>query len=141
MGPVTPGVQGEHQHHTIRVGRGRSDRIPALSGRPAGGAVRPEQLGRAAVRAARRRAGVEKRRISLPLPQYAKLRGFTEANDIYIETALALGGKLSAGLQMTYNTDLLIVGGSPSNGFLRHSHVYAQISAAEPLLGLRWTQR
>ncbi len=36
-------------------------------------------------------AGVEKRRISLPLPQYGKLSGFTEANDIFIETALELG--------------------------------------------------
>jgi len=37
------------------------------------------------------RAGVEKRRISLPLAQYAKLSGFTEANGIYIDTALELG--------------------------------------------------
>jgi alkylresorcinol/alkylpyrone synthase len=36
-------------------------------------------------------AGVEKRRITLPLPQYGKLSGFTEANDIFIETALELG--------------------------------------------------
>jgi alkylresorcinol/alkylpyrone synthase len=36
-------------------------------------------------------AGVDTRRISLPLEQYGKLSGFTEANDIYIETALELG--------------------------------------------------
>jgi len=36
-------------------------------------------------------AGVETRRIAIPLAQYGKLRGFTEANDIYIETALELG--------------------------------------------------
>lgn len=36
-------------------------------------------------------AGVQTRRIALPLPQYGKLSGFTEANDIYIETALELG--------------------------------------------------
>jgi alkylresorcinol/alkylpyrone synthase len=36
-------------------------------------------------------AGVEKRRLALPLPQYGKLSGFTEANDIFIETALELG--------------------------------------------------
>jgi alkylresorcinol/alkylpyrone synthase len=36
-------------------------------------------------------AGVAKRRISLPLRQYGELSGFTEANDIFIETALDLG--------------------------------------------------
>lgn len=36
-------------------------------------------------------AGVEKRRIALPLPQYGKLSGFTEANDTFIEVALTLG--------------------------------------------------
>jgi alkylresorcinol/alkylpyrone synthase len=36
-------------------------------------------------------AGVEKRRIALPLPQYGELSGFTEANDIFIEVALELG--------------------------------------------------
>jgi len=36
-------------------------------------------------------AGVEKRRIAIPLPEYAKLSGFTEANDKYIEVALTLG--------------------------------------------------
>jgi alkylresorcinol/alkylpyrone synthase len=36
-------------------------------------------------------AGVEKRRIALPLPQYGKLSGFTEANDMFIEVALTLG--------------------------------------------------
>jgi alkylresorcinol/alkylpyrone synthase len=36
-------------------------------------------------------AGVEKRRIALPLSQYGKLSGFTESNDIFIETALELG--------------------------------------------------
>ena len=36
-------------------------------------------------------AGVEKRRIAMPLADYGTLRGFTEANDIFIETALELG--------------------------------------------------
>jgi alkylresorcinol/alkylpyrone synthase len=36
-------------------------------------------------------AGVEKRRIALPLPQHGKLSGFTEANDTFIEVALTLG--------------------------------------------------
>jgi hypothetical protein len=45
------------------------------------------------------------------------------------------GGKRSAGLQLTYDADLLIVGGGPSNGFLRRSHVFAQIAAAEPASG------
>ena len=36
-------------------------------------------------------AGVQKRRIALPLPQYGKLSGFTEANDTFIEVALTLG--------------------------------------------------
>lgn len=36
-------------------------------------------------------AGVQTRRLTLPLPQYGKLSGFTEANNIFIETALELG--------------------------------------------------
>ncbi len=36
-------------------------------------------------------AGVQKRRIALPLAEYGKLSGFTEANDTYIEIALKLG--------------------------------------------------
>jgi alkylresorcinol/alkylpyrone synthase len=36
-------------------------------------------------------AGVQTRRIALPLSRYGKLNGFTEANDIFIETALELG--------------------------------------------------
>jgi alkylresorcinol/alkylpyrone synthase len=36
-------------------------------------------------------AGVEKRRIAMPLADYGTLSGFTEANDIFIETALELG--------------------------------------------------
>jgi alkylresorcinol/alkylpyrone synthase len=36
-------------------------------------------------------AGVEKRRIALPLADYAKLSGFTEANDTFIDVALTLG--------------------------------------------------
>ena len=35
-------------------------------------------------------AGVEKRRLALPLAQYASLSGFTEANDIYIDVAMTL---------------------------------------------------
>jgi alkylresorcinol/alkylpyrone synthase len=36
-------------------------------------------------------AGVEKRRIAIPLQQYGELSGFTEANDTFIEVALELG--------------------------------------------------
>jgi alkylresorcinol/alkylpyrone synthase len=36
-------------------------------------------------------AGVQNRRLAIPLAQYGKLSGFTEANDIFIETALELG--------------------------------------------------
>jgi alkylresorcinol/alkylpyrone synthase len=36
-------------------------------------------------------AGVEKRRIALPLADYAKLSGFTEANNTFIDVALTLG--------------------------------------------------
>jgi len=36
-------------------------------------------------------AGVEKRRIALPLSRYGELSGFTEANDTFIEVALTLG--------------------------------------------------
>ncbi|MBV8181927.1 MAG: type III polyketide synthase [Mycobacterium sp.] len=36
-------------------------------------------------------AGVQTRRVSLPLSQYGKLTGFTEANDIFIDTALEIG--------------------------------------------------
>lgn len=35
-------------------------------------------------------AGVEKRRIALPLAEYGTLSGFTEANDIYIDVAMTL---------------------------------------------------
>ncbi len=36
------------------------------------------------------KAGVERRRIALPLPEYGKLSGFTEANDVYIDVAMTL---------------------------------------------------
>ncbi|MBV8860942.1 MAG: type III polyketide synthase [Mycobacterium sp.] len=36
-------------------------------------------------------AGVQTRRIAIPLAQYGTLSGFTEANDIFIDTALELG--------------------------------------------------
>jgi alkylresorcinol/alkylpyrone synthase len=35
--------------------------------------------------------GVQTRRVALPLAQYGKLSGFTEANDIFVATALDLG--------------------------------------------------
>jgi alkylresorcinol/alkylpyrone synthase len=50
-------------------------------------------------------AGVEKRRIALPLADYGKLSGFTEANDTYIDVAMTLAERAilsalaSAGLQ------------------------------------------
>ncbi len=36
------------------------------------------------------RAGVEKRRLALPLDEYGSLSGFTEANNIYIDVAMTL---------------------------------------------------
>ncbi|WP_343576112.1 type III polyketide synthase [Mycobacterium sp.] len=36
-------------------------------------------------------AGVQQRRIAMPLADYGTVSGFTEANDIFIETALTLG--------------------------------------------------
>jgi alkylresorcinol/alkylpyrone synthase len=50
-------------------------------------------------------AGVEKRRIALPLAEYGRLSGFTEANNIYIDVATTLGERAilaaldSAGLE------------------------------------------
>jgi alkylresorcinol/alkylpyrone synthase len=50
-------------------------------------------------------AGVEKRRIALPLAEYGRLSGFTEANNIYIDVAITLGERAilaaldSAGLE------------------------------------------
>jgi alkylresorcinol/alkylpyrone synthase len=50
-------------------------------------------------------AGVEKRRIAIPLARYLELSGFTEANDIYIDVAMTLAERAilsaldSAGLQ------------------------------------------
>src|SRR5262245_45236660 len=36
-------------------------------------------------------SGVQTRRIALPLPEYGRLRGFTEANNTFIDVALDLG--------------------------------------------------
>jgi alkylresorcinol/alkylpyrone synthase len=50
-------------------------------------------------------AGVEKRRIALPLAEYGTLSGFTEANNVYIDVAMTLGERAilaaldSAGLE------------------------------------------
>jgi predicted naringenin-chalcone synthase len=83
--------RGERQHHAIRVHRGGSHRISTASGRPAGGTVGPDRLRRAEFERFGASAGVDKRRIALPLSQYGQLSGFTESNDIFIETALELG--------------------------------------------------
>jgi alkylresorcinol/alkylpyrone synthase len=92
MGPVTPGVQGGNANTTpsasvaavaIEFPPHRVDQREALSGLTNFGGPQFDRFGAS--------AGVENRRISLPLSQYGQLSGFTEANEIFIETALELG--------------------------------------------------
>jgi alkylresorcinol/alkylpyrone synthase len=92
MGPVTPGVQGGNANTTpsasvaavaIEFPPHRVGQREALSGLTGLGGPEFDRFGDS--------AGVQNRRISLPLSQYGQLSGFTEANEIFVETALELG--------------------------------------------------
>jgi alkylresorcinol/alkylpyrone synthase len=92
MRPVTPSVQGGNANTTpsasvaavaIEFPPYQVGQQEALSGLSSLGGPQFDRFGA--------RAGVEKRRISLPLARYAELSSFTETNDIYIDTALELG--------------------------------------------------
>jgi alkylresorcinol/alkylpyrone synthase len=92
MRPVIPGVQGEKANTTpsasvaavaVEFPPHQVGQQEALSGLTGFGGPQFDRFGAS--------AGVQTRRISLPLPQYGKLGGFTEANDIFIETAMELG--------------------------------------------------
>jgi alkylresorcinol/alkylpyrone synthase len=92
MGPVTPGVQGGNANKTpsasiaavaIEFPPHRVGQQEALSGLTNFGGPQFDRFGAS--------AGVENRRISLPLSQYGQLSGFTEANEIFVQTALELG--------------------------------------------------
>src|ERR1700761_5919327 len=91
MRPVTPGVQERNANPasasiaavTIEFPPHQVGQQEALSGLTGFGGPQFDRFGAS--------AGVQTRRIALPLPQYGKLSGFTEANDIFIETALELG--------------------------------------------------
>jgi alkylresorcinol/alkylpyrone synthase len=92
MRPVTPGVQGGNANTTpsasvaavaIEFPPHQVGQREALSGLTGLGGPQFDRFGAS--------AGVEKRRIALPLSQYGQLSGFTESNDIFIETALELG--------------------------------------------------
>ena len=92
MRPVTPGVQGGNANTTpsasvaavaIEFPPHRVGQREALSGLTNFGGPQFDRFGAS--------AGVQNRRISLPLSQYGQLSGFTEANEIFVETALELG--------------------------------------------------
>jgi alkylresorcinol/alkylpyrone synthase len=92
MPPVTPGEQGGNANTTpsasiaavaIEFPPHQVGQREALSGLTGFGGPQFDRFGAS--------AGVEKRRIALPLSQYGQLSGFTESNDIFIETALELG--------------------------------------------------
>src|ERR1700729_4273927 len=92
MGPVTPGVQGGNANTTPSVSVAavaiefpphQVGQREALSGLTGLGGPQFDRFGES--------AGVQPRRISLPLSQYGQLSGFTEANEIFVETALELG--------------------------------------------------
>ncbi|MFZ0230220.1 MAG: type III polyketide synthase, partial [Mycobacterium sp.] len=92
MCPVTPGEQGGNANTTpsasvaavaIEFPPHQVGQREALSGLTGFGGPQFDRFGAS--------AGVRTRRISLPLSQYGKLSGFTDANDIFIETALELG--------------------------------------------------
>jgi alkylresorcinol/alkylpyrone synthase len=92
MRPVTPGEQGGNANTTpsasiaavaIEFPPHQVGQREALSGLTGLGGPQFDRFGAA--------AGVEKRRIALPLSRYSQLSGFTESNDIFIETALELG--------------------------------------------------
>ena len=92
MGPVTPGVQGGNANSTpsasvaavaIEFPPHQVGQREALSGLTGLGGPQFDRFADS--------AGVQTRRISLPLSQYGQLSGFTEANEIFVETALELG--------------------------------------------------
>jgi alkylresorcinol/alkylpyrone synthase len=92
MRPVTPGEQGGNANTTpsasiaavaIEFPPHQVGQREALSGLTGFGGPQFDRFGAS--------AGVEKRRVALPLSQYGQLSGFTESNDIFIETALELG--------------------------------------------------
>jgi alkylresorcinol/alkylpyrone synthase len=92
MGPVTPGVPGGNANTTpsasvaavaIEFPPHQVGQREALSGLTGLGGPQFDRFGDS--------AGVRTRRISLPLSQYGQLSGFTEANEIFVETALELG--------------------------------------------------
>jgi alkylresorcinol/alkylpyrone synthase len=92
MPPVTPGEQGGNANNTpsasiaavaIEFPPHQVGQREALSGLTGFGGPQFDRFGAS--------AGVEKRRIALPLSQYGQLSGFTESNDIFIKTALELG--------------------------------------------------
>jgi alkylresorcinol/alkylpyrone synthase len=92
MRPVTPGGQGGNANSTpsasvaavtLEFPPHQVGQQEALSGLTGFGGPQFDRFGAS--------AGVQSRRIALPLPQYGKVSGFTEANDIFIETALELG--------------------------------------------------
>src|SRR3984957_17349602 len=92
MGPVTPGAQGGNANTTpsasvaavaIEFPPHQVGQREALSGLTGLGGPQFDRFGES--------AGVQTRRISLPLSQYGQLSGFTEANEIFVETALELG--------------------------------------------------
>jgi len=92
MGPVTPGVQGGNANSTpsasvaavaIEFPPHQVGQRQALSGLTGLGGPQFDRFADS--------AGVQTRRISLPLSQYGQLSGFTEANEVFVETALELG--------------------------------------------------
>jgi alkylresorcinol/alkylpyrone synthase len=92
MRPVTPGVQGGNANTTasasvaavaIEFPPHQVGQREALSGLTGLGGPQFDRFGDS--------AGVKTRRISLPLSRYGQLSGFTEANEIFVETALELG--------------------------------------------------
>ena len=92
MGPVTPGVQGGNANSTpsasvaavaIEFPPHQVGQREALSGLTGLGGPQFDRFADS--------AGVQTRRISLPLSQYGQLSGFTEANEVFVETALELG--------------------------------------------------
>src|ERR1700726_4731759 len=92
MRPVTPGMQGGNANTTpsasvaavaIEFPPHQVGQREALSGLTGLGGPQFDRFADS--------AGVRTRRISLPLSQYGQLSGFTEANEIFVETALELG--------------------------------------------------
>src|SRR6201994_2722723 len=92
MGPVTPGVQGGNANSTpsasvcVRACKSpphQGGQREALSGLTGLGGPQFDRFADS--------AGVQTRRISLPLSEYGQLSGFTEANEVFVETALELG--------------------------------------------------